>query len=116
MAALERFQETLKRLLFPCTEQRNGICSKSIPRVKRPSPSFRTYAFFAVVERVTVVEDRYPPTLDAHHEMARISLIPRRHAHFVHRPSLEDDLSQYLAYLSRLELCRSVIADATYLG
>jgi hypothetical protein len=31
IGSLERLQETLKRLMLPCTEQRNGICSKPIP-------------------------------------------------------------------------------------
>lgn len=31
LGSLERFQETLKRLMFPSAEQRNGICSKPIP-------------------------------------------------------------------------------------
>lgn len=101
LGSLERFQETLKRLMFPSAEQRYWVSTKAISRAKRPASPIRADTLFAVVEPVTVVVDRYSPTLDAHHEMARINLIPRRLAHLGHRPSLEGDLSQYLAYLSR---------------
>ena len=56
--ALERFQETLKPLMFPSAEQRYRVSTKAISRGKRPASPIRADALFAVVERVTVVVDR----------------------------------------------------------
>ena len=64
LGSLERFQETLKRLMFPSAEQRYRVSTKAISRVKRPASPIRTDALFAVAESVTVVVDRYPPTLE----------------------------------------------------
>ena len=116
LGSLELLQETFKRLMLPSAEQCYRICAKTISRVKRPAPPIRANAFLAVVERATVVVDRYPPTLDAHHEMARMNLTPRRLAYLGHRPPLEGDLSQYLAYLSRRDFTLSAFAHTTYLG
>ena len=100
IGSLERLQETLKRLMLPCAEQRNGICSKSIPRVKRPLPSIRTDAFYAVIQLIAVVINRYLPIIYIDLAVAGINLVPRFMTNLTHNASTENRFPQYLRYLS----------------
>lgn len=51
MALPKRFQKVRKSLMFSSAMHRDRFCSKPIPRAKRPSPSIRTDALFAVIKR-----------------------------------------------------------------
>lgn len=63
-----------------------------------PAPPIRAHATLAVIQFVTVVVNRDPPTLDIDLEMAGVYLRPGLAANLGHCPASEHDLSQHLAH------------------
>jgi hypothetical protein len=86
-------------LMLSRAKQSYRVSPVSIPRDQRPAPSIRPLARFAVIELITVVEDRNPPSLDVDHEHPGIKLVPSLSAHSHHRAPPEDGIAQQLANL-----------------
>lgn len=51
MALPKQFQKVLMSLMFSGAEHHDRFCSKPMPQAKRPSPSIKTDALFAVINR-----------------------------------------------------------------
>lgn len=89
----ERFQHRLQRLKLPCAEQRHRISPETITRIKLPALPIWTDCFFAVIQRIAIVIECDPPTLDIHNEVACINLIPCLATYLVHCAPANRDLT-----------------------